>query len=158
MDPRAFTELGVEPGMATLARAGEHIRTELQMAAFSHSVWSKVQRHTAKRSGMRILNSYTGGIHELKSEDKMFLAHHRAIGGQKCAGAYNPFHLVGPVKNKAHVIWQEWVAMCQVELPGPELPWKWARLKQQRGPTVELLFSASTSWFLPRNERISESR
>ena len=84
---------------------------------------------------MRILNSYTGGIHEVKEEDKMLMAHHRAIGGRKCAGAYNTFHLVGPVK-KARFIWQEWLAMCQVESPGLELPWKWARLKQQRGPTA----------------------
>ena len=135
MDPRAFTELGVEPAMATVARAEEHIRTALQMAGFSHAVWSKVQRQTAKRSGMRILNSVTGGIHVFKSQDKMFMAHHRVIGGHKRAGAYNPFHLVSPVK-KAHFLWIEWLAMCQVEFPGSELPWKWARLKQQKGPTA----------------------
>ena len=59
------------------------------------------------------------------------------MGPHKCPGAYklNFFHLVGPVK-KAQFIWHEWLAMCHVEIPGPELPWHWARLKQQKWPTA----------------------
>ena len=84
---------------------------------------------------MRILNTFTGGIHEMKGIEKMYMAHHRAVGPHKSAGAYNPYHLVGPVM-KAKLIWQEWLAMCQVEIRGPELPRLWAHLKQQKGPTA----------------------
>ena len=117
LDLRAFSELGVEPGMATVAKAETHIRTALQMAGFFHSMWSRVQRHTAKRSGMRIFNTYTGGIHEMKGIEKMHMAHHRAVGPHTSAGAHNPYHLVGPVL-KAKFIWPEWLAMCQVAIPG----------------------------------------
>ena len=88
MDPRTFAELVVEPGMATATRAEEHIQMALQLTGFPYSVWNRVQRHTAKRRGMRILNGYVGPA-EMKEGDKMFILHHRAIGRHKSAGAYN---------------------------------------------------------------------
>ena len=66
---------------------------------------------------MAVVNRYTGAA-ELTDEQKSKLLHHRASGKGKSAGAYDPDHLVGPVR-KARKIWDEFVA-AQPEDPNEE--------------------------------------
>ena len=69
---------------------------------------------------MATINRYTGPA-ELTNGQKSDLLHHRATGKRKCAGAYDPHLLVGPVK-KARLIWDEWLVADPTPTTGPLPP------------------------------------
>ena len=78
---------------------------------------------------MAIINRYTGPA-ELTDGQKSDILHHRATGKRKCAGAYDPHVLVGPVK-KARLIWAEWLDADKEPLDEAKRPpdrWLWGKI------------------------------
>ena len=106
-DPRVGHP-GYSPGIATPANALAHLRRALGAVGIQRAEADAVQFHSAKRTGMAILQEYVGPW-ELNEGQRNALLHHRATGKERSAGAYNPRLLVAPVK-KARVIWEEWIA------------------------------------------------
>ena len=98
----AAVKHGVKPGVANVPTCMSHLRNALRACGLA-AVADRVAAHSAKRSGMATINRYTGPA-ELTDRQKSDLLHHRATGKRKCAGAYDPHLLVGPVR-KARLIW-----------------------------------------------------
>ena len=71
-------------------------------AYIERAVADAVQFHSAKRTGMAILQEYVGPW-ELNEGQRNALLHHRATGKERSAGAYNPRLLVAPVKKASHL-------------------------------------------------------
>ena len=115
----AAVKHGVKPGVATVTACMSHLRTALRACGLAAAA-DRVAAHSAKRSGMAIINRYTGPA-ELTDGQKSDLLHHRATGKRKCAGAYDPHLLVGPVK-KARLIWDEWLTADRTSPTGPLPP------------------------------------
>jgi hypothetical protein len=110
---------GVRPGVANIPAYMRHLRAALSECGLAKEA-KFVSAHSAKRSGMAEVNRYTGPA-ELTDGQKSDILHHRATGKRKCAGAYDPHLLVGPVK-KARLIWDEWLTSDKAPFEGPSLP------------------------------------
>lgn len=80
---------GQEPCRATAGDALRHLRSALRQAGFSEEVVDGAQAHTAKRSGMAILNQHTGP-EALSAQDGRYLLHHRAKGRTGVLGHTTP--------------------------------------------------------------------
>lgn len=106
----------LKPGVANVQTCMSHLRAALRACGLA-TVADRVSTHSAKRSGMATINRYTGPA-ELTDGQKSDLLHHRATGKRKCAGAYDPHLLVGPVK-KARLIWDEWLVADPNPMQGP---------------------------------------
>ena len=76
------------PGVATIPAYMRNLREALRECGLQGAA-AEVTAHSAKRSGMAIINRYTGPA-ELTDGQKSDILHHRATGKRKCAGAYDP--------------------------------------------------------------------
>ena len=113
--------------MATHANALSHLRRALGAIGIERAVADAVQFHTAKRTGMAILQEYVG-LWELNKGQRNALLHHRATGKERSAGAYNPRLLVAPVK-KARVTWEEWMSAETQKVNDRRVLGIWTNLK-----------------------------
>ena len=116
------------PGIATPANALAHLRRALAKLGIERAVADAVQFHSAKRTGMAVVQEYVGPW-ELTEGQRNALLHHRPTGKEQCAGAYNPRVLVAPVK-KARIIWEEWISSVETKQKNHNTPWIWGRISK----------------------------